>query len=278
MRIAVLSGKGGAGKTFVAVSLAAAAKQACYIDCDVEEPNGNLFFKPEEERTRRVSVMIPKFDDEKCTGCGLCTDFCRFNALALVRGRVLLFKEICHSCGGCVLLCPEDAADYTQREIGEIREGTSGSVHVLTGMLDTGESSGVPLVQELISNIPSGETEVIDCPPGSACLVMESIKTADYCVLVSEPTTFGAHDLAMAVELVRLFRKPAGVILNKCLPEKNPAKEYCLQTGVNILAEISFDRETGKLLSDAKVAVNTSPYLKAQFLDILATIKKEMRP
>ena len=195
MKIAVLSGKGGTGKTFVAVNLACSARETHYIDCDVEEPNGHLFLKPRDIREEGVCVMTPVFDEKKCTGCRVCVDFCRYNALALVQGKVLHFKEVCHSCGGCVLLCPEEAVEYATRNIGMIREGRSGDVNVMTGILDTGEVSGVPVVRALCERLPSAGVSVIDCPPGSACLVMESIKDADYCVMVSEPTAFGAHDL-----------------------------------------------------------------------------------
>ena len=190
--------------------------------------------------------MTPVFDEKKCTGCRVCVDFCRYNALALVQGKVLHFKEVCHSCGGCVLLCPEEAVEYATRNIGMIREGRSGDVNVMTGILDTGEVSGVPVVRALCERLPSTGVSVIDCPPGSACLVMESIKDADYCVMVSEPTAFGAHDLKMVIELARLFEKPLGAVLNKCLPGKNPARDLCLGMGVDILGEIPFDRENGQ--------------------------------
>lgn len=277
MKIAVLSGKGGAGKTFAAVNMACAAGEACYIDCDVEEPNGHLFFKPRDERTQRVSVMVPSFNGEKCTGCRRCVDFCRYGALALARGKVLHFKDACHSCGGCVLICPEEAADYSAREIGEIREGVSGGVRVLTGVLDAGEATGVPVIRELARRMPGDGICVIDCPPGSACPVMESIKSADYCVLVAEPTAFSVHDLAMALKLVSLFGKPAGAVLNKCIPGENPARSFCLNARLPILAEIPFDPETGHMISKGETAVLKDPYLKAVFMGLLLKIKEEMR-
>lgn len=276
MNIAILSGKGGAGKTFTAVNLARAAGKACYVDCDVEEPNGHLFLKPQNVRTERVSVMSPRFDNEKCTACKACADFCRYSAIAVVGGRVLHFKEVCHSCGGCVLLCPEDAAVYSTREIGDIREGESGGVRVLSGVLDPGEVSGVPIVRELADRISLEEFNVIDCPPGTSCLVMESIKKADFCVLVAEPTAFGAHNLAMALQLVRLFEKPAGAVLNKCLPDENPARDFCMAKGLEILCEIPYDSDTAKLISDGNIAVEKQPFLKAVFLEILSKIKREM--
>ena len=276
MKVAVLSGKGGAGKTFIAVNLSCAAGEACYVDCDVEEPNGHLFLKPRAERIERVSVMTPRFDTKRCMACKACADFCRYNAIAVVGGRVLHFKEACHSCGGCILMCPEDAASYSTREIGEIREGESGGIRVLSGVLDPGEVSGVPIIREMAGHISPEEFTVIDCPPGASCLVMESIKTADFCVLVAEPTTFSAHNLAMALKLVRLFKKPAGAILNKCLPGGNPSRDFCMANGLAILAEIPYDGDTAKLISSGEIAVREQPFLKAVFLKILSKIKKEM--
>ncbi len=278
MKIAVLSGKGGAGKTFVAVNLAYAAGETYYIDCDVEEPNGELFFKPRDTVEERVSVMTPVFDAEKCTGCKECVNFCRYNALALVRGKVMLFREVCHACGGCVLICPQEAAGYSAREIGTIRQGSSGKVRTLSGLLDTGEVSGVPIIKMLNRKTPRKGITVIDCPPGSSCLVMESIKEADYCVLVAEPTSFGVHDLKMALELTEIFNKPFGVVLNKCLPEENPARDFCLGRGIAILAEIPFDRETRRSVSSGEVVSLKNPFLKTVFMNMMAKIKKEVRP
>ena len=220
MKIAILSGKGGTGKTFISVNLAAAADKACYIDCDVEEPNGHLFFKPENLVEEEVSVIIPRIDKELCRGCRRCVDFCRFNALAFIKDSPLVFKDICHSCGGCILLCPEKAISEEKKIIGRIQTGSSENVTVNTGILNIGEASGVPVIEKLINKDKKEDFTVIDCPPGSSCVVMESIKDADYCILVAEPTVFGAHNLSMVYELVTLFGKKCGVVLNKCLEGK----------------------------------------------------------
>lgn len=231
MNIAVLSGKGGTGKTLLSVNMAAASESATYIDCDVEEPNGYLFFKPEEIVEENVSVKIPEVDKELCSGCRKCVDFCKFNALAFIKKAPIVFGDICHSCGGCSLLCPENAITEKDKVIGKIEKGKSQGIDVYTGILNTGEVSGVPIIEKLLeenrksssngevsNNIEGNERlSIIDCPPGSACIVMESIKDADFCVLVAEPTAFGSHNLEMVYELVSLFGKPFGVVLNKCL-------------------------------------------------------------
>ena len=97
MKIAVLSGKGGAGKTFTAVNLAAAAEKSVYIDCDVEEPNGHLFFKPQEIQKEEVTTKLPEFDPEKCNGCKACVELCKFHALIYIKEKPNVFPEVSHA-------------------------------------------------------------------------------------------------------------------------------------------------------------------------------------
>ncbi|WMJ83038.1 nucleotide-binding protein [Oscillospiraceae bacterium LTW-04] len=276
MRIAVLSGKGGTGKTLVSVNLACAAEKATYIDCDVEAPNGHLFLKPQNLKTQPVSVIVPQVDSSKCTACRRCVDFCRYNALALLKEKLLIFYEVCHSCQGCILLCPEKALCKMPRPIGVIESGMSGGVTALTGRLNTGEVSGVPIIKELMALMPDQGLTVIDCPPGSACSVMESIRKADFCLLVAEPTLFGAHNLKMVYELVTLFKKPFGVVLNKCLPGENPSAQFCSEKGLNILAKIPYDPELGQINADGLVATRESKAFFNLFGNLLRRIQGEV--
>lgn len=279
MRIAVLSGKGGTGKTLVSVNLAAAAKTSTYIDCDVEEPNGRLFFKPEDVQEEKISVKIPEVNNERCNGCRKCVDFCKFNALAYIKEELMVFEEICHSCDGCMMVCPEKALTEREKVIGAIQKGASDQVTVYTGILNTGEASGIPIIEKLLdeSKSESNELILIDCPPGSACIVMETIKDADYCILVAEPTIFGVHNLNMVYELVKLFNKPFGVVLNKCLDGDNPAKTFCLEKNIKILDQILFDNELGRLNSSAEIAVKENKKYTQLFSSLLETVKKEVQ-
>lgn len=291
MNIAVLSGKGGTGKTLLSVNMAAASKSATYIDCDVEEPNGYLFFKPEEIVEENVSVKIPEVDKELCSGCRKCVDFCKFNALAFIKKAPIVFGDICHSCGGCSLLCPENAITEKDKVIGKIEKGKSQGIDIYTGILNTGEVSGVPIIEKLLeenrksssngevsNNIEGNEKlSIIDCPPGSACIVMESIKDADFCVLVAEPTAFGVHNLEMVYELVSLFGKPFGVVLNKCLDGENPSEEFCKEKGIKILGRVPFEKELGELNSNAKIAARESERYNKLFKNILETVKGEVQ-
>lgn len=277
MKIAVLSGKGGTGKTFISVNLAAATPKSIYIDCDVEGPNGHLFFKPEELTNKDVLVKVPYVNPELCDGCRKCVDFCKFNALAYIREKLIIFDDICHSCGGCILLCPQGALLGKDKIIGSIEKGVSDNVTVITGILIPGEPSGVPIIKELMedSSTNSG-LSIIDCPPGSSCMVMESIQDADYCILVAEPTIFGVHNLNMVYDLVRLFKKPLGVILNKSLDEENPAEEFCMENDIKILGKIHFDTELGIINSNGLIAIKENEKYKELFLDLVNKVTKEV--
>ena len=278
MKIAVLSGKGGTGKTFTAVNLAAVAGRSLYVDCDVEEPNGHLFFKPENVAEATVSVPVPVVNTALCTGCRTCVSFCKYNALAFIGNKVKVFDDICHSCGGCALLCPAKAITEEPKAIGVIRQGRSGDVTVCTGMLNTGEASGVPVIKAALDNLASApeETVIIDCPPGSACVVMESIKDADFCLLVAEPTVFGEHNLRMVHELVTLFQKPHAVLLNKCLPDDvNPSEAFCRENGVPVLGAIPFAQDLAALNAEAKIAVRESKKYRAIFSGLLENIRQQ---
>ncbi|TFZ41675.1 ATPase [Soehngenia longivitae] len=279
MKIAVLSGKGGTGKTFVSVNLATVAKTSTYIDCDVEEPNGHLFFKPEKIQEEEITVQIPKVDNELCNGCRKCADFCNFNALAYIKNKLIVFEDVCHSCGGCSLVCPEKALTEKEKTIGKVQKGVSDEVIILTGILNIGEASGIPIIKNLLNTEKYRQDLLtfIDCPPGSACIVMESIRDADYCVLVAEPTLFGVHNLNMVYELVTLMKKPFGVVLNKCLEEENPAEKFCLEKNIKILGKIPFDSELATINSNAEIAVNKNGKYRKLFSSILDTVIEEAK-
>jgi MinD superfamily P-loop ATPase len=278
MKIAVLSGKGGTGKTLISVNLAAAAKEAVYIDCDVEEPNGYLFFKPGDIEAEKVSIKIPYADEKLCTGCRKCVEFCKYNALAYIGNKLIVFDEVCHSCGGCVLFCPAKALAERDKVIGEVQKGVSEDVTVITGILNTGEASGIPIIKKLLDGRNEGKNlTFIDCPPGSACIVMESIRKADYCILVAEPTLFGVHNFNMVYELVKLFAKPHGAVLNKCLEGENPSEIFCKEKGIKILGSIPFDKELGTLNSDALISVRESEKYRELFSGLLQTVIEEVQ-
>lgn len=276
MKIAILSGKGGTGKTLLSVNLSAVAENSNYVDCDIEEPNGHLFFKPLISTREDVNVKIPVVDHDKCTGCKECVNFCKFNALAYAK-KVLVFEDICHSCGGCMEVCPEDAISEVDRPIGKIEIGSSQDVKAFTGKLNIGEASGTPIIKALLEEIEeSDKITIIDAPPGSACVVMDTIRDVDYCVLVAEPTEFGAHNLNIVYELVTLFNKPFGVVLNKTLDGYNPSESFCISKGIKILGEIPYDKDLGDLNSNSYIVARENSLYQKKFKKILDNITKEV--
>lgn len=274
MKIACLSGKGGAGKTFAAVNLAAAAGEATYIDCDVEEPNGRLFLKPQDVTRTTVSSLLPEFDSEKCTGCKKCVQFCRFHALMYVREKPMVFSEVCHSCGGCSLVCPEGAIKEKEKPVGVLEAGQCKNMRVVTGILNTGEASGVPVIRAALQKA-QGLT-VIDCPPGSACSVMESVMDADFCLLIVEPTAFGFHNFKMVHELVTLLDKKCGVLINKQDAPYEPLEEFCKSHHVPVLARIAYDPQIAALIADGGIAAEKDARIREVFADLLLQIKEQI--
>lgn len=278
MKIAVLSGKGGTGKTLVSVNLAQVLGQAVYVDCDVEEPNGALYFKPLEINTEEINVKIPIVNHDKCTGCRSCVEFCKFNALAYINQKVKVFDAICHSCGGCTIVCPVDAIDEVDKPIGVIETGYSEQTKVITGRMNIGEETGVPIIKKLLEKVrDEDQTTIIDCPPGSSCMVMESIKDADYCLLVAEPTQFGAHNLKMVHELVQLFHKPYSCVLNKCVEGENPSELYCDENNINIIGRIPFEAQIGAINSNGGILTKTESKYKALFQKLFDQIEEDFR-
>lgn len=270
MKIACLSGKGGAGKTFVAVNLAAAAGNCTYIDCDVEEPNGRLFFKPQDVQSSIVNTLLPAFDPGKCSGCKACVKACRFHALIYIREKPMVFSEVCHSCGLCRMVCPQQAISETEKAVGIIETGYHGKVKVVTGILNTGEASGVPIIRQALEQA-EGLT-IIDCPPGSACSVMESIMEADYCLLVTEPTAFGFHNFQMVHELASLLKKPCGVVINKQTAPYGPLESFCDRQGIPVLDRIPYDGELAKSIAGNEIAAEISPEEARRFRALLGRI------
>ena len=279
MKIAVLSGKGGTGKTFVSVNVAVAAQQATYIDCDVEEPNGHLFLKPEHVTVTSVDTLLPDFDADKCLGCRQCVDFCHFNALAFIRGKPKVFGDICHSCGGCVLVCPAGAVTERPRPVGRLERGTYQRLGVVTGILNLGEASAVPVIRAALAQGQAGEGHtVIDCPPGSGCPVLESVTAADYCVLVAEPTAFGLHNLQMVVEMVRLLQKPCGIVINKMDDPYAPLEDFCRQSGLPVLCRIPYSETLARLNAAAQIAYERDESSRVLFDLLLRRIEAEVNP
>ncbi|EGW37526.1 ATP-binding protein [Desulfosporosinus sp. OT] len=255
MRLAVLSGKGGTGKTTVAVNLAlswAPYRKTTYVDYDVEEPNGFIFLRPQIRDTSTVFLPYPEIN-KACTFCGKCSEACQYHALAVVGGKVLVFPELCHGCGTCGIVCPVGAVDEVERPLGKIDEGERDGLLCLQGVLKEGESLAGPVIRglhrrEKEHSSSLEEIIVADCPPGSSCSVIHSAEGSDLAILVTEPTLFGLHDLKIAVGLMREMGLDFGVIQNKD-DQGTLIQEYCAQEGITLLGSIPFDLEIAKIYS-----------------------------
>jgi MinD superfamily P-loop ATPase len=276
MIIAIASGKGGTGKTTLAtnlaLTLARGGQEVQLLDCDVEEPNCHLFLKHSVETTEKVSLPVPQVDREKCTACGQCEQICQFSAIVCVKDAVLTFPELCHGCGGCFLVCPQEAISEVAREMGIVELGHSHGIRFVHGRLNVGEAMSPPLIRQVKKHISERGTCVIDAPPGTSCPVIESVKDSDVCILVTEPTPFGLNDLVLAVGMVRALGLPHGVVINRADIGDRKVIEYCRQEGIVVLMEIPNDRRIAEGYSRGQLILDLAPEYEERFQTVLEKI------
>ncbi|RLI91181.1 MAG: (4Fe-4S)-binding protein [Candidatus Altiarchaeales archaeon] len=273
MIIAIASGKGGTGKTTVAVNLTLSLDNVQLIDCDVEEPNSNLFLKLELEKVEDVSIQIPVIDEERCTHCGKCSELCQYNALAVLPDKVMVFKELCHGCGLCQMACPRGAITEKDRTIGII-EKAEGEIEFLRGVLNIGEAMSTPLIKRLKKKVNREKTVILDVPPGTACPVIEAISGVDYCLLVTEPTPFGLHDLRLAVELCKELNVKFGVVINRDGMGNRDTENFCNEKGIPILLKIPYDRKIAELYSKGIPFIKEMPEWRKRFGNVFRKIER----
>jgi MinD superfamily P-loop ATPase len=266
MRIAIASGKGGTGKTTVALCLAQVAGRGTrLLDCDVEAPNCHLFLRPDHVDRQIVGIPVPQVDTSRCTACGECGQFCQFNAIVSFKTEPLLFPELCHGCGGCVEVCPERAIREVRRPIGVIERGDCAGIELVQGRLNVGEPLAPPLVRAVKSCSNGSGVTLIDSPPGTSCTMIEAVRGCDYVVLVTEPTPFGLRDLKLAAAAVRMLRIQFGVVVNRVGIGDDRVQEYCRACHIPLLLEIADDRRIAEAYSRGETTVDSLPAMYSSF-------------
>ena len=290
MIVAIASGKGGTGKTTVAVSLALSLIEQVrgsndgmapplLVDCDVEEPNAALHLEYQAEEVHQVYHRIPEVDLSLCTFCGRCAEVCRYNAISVAGQRVLIFSDLCHSCGSCALNCPEAAIRETDESLGTIERGKAGELDFAQGTLQVGKALSVPVIQQLkawvIGDADGKRTIILDGPPGTSCPVVETLRGVDYALLVTEPTPFGLHDLRLAVEVSRdALGLPVGVIINRDGIGDQGVEDYCSEGGVPIIMRIPYDKRIVEACSEGIPLVDALPEYRERFQNLFDELAK----
>lgn len=281
MEIAIASGKGGTGKTTLAVGLfnllTEQKKKASLIDCDVEEPNSGIFLKAELLYSESVTVNIPEINRSKCVYCGKCAEYCEYNAIFFVKPlrQIELFSDLCHSCGACHYAC---------RNIGAISEKeykvgvrsvykTKNDNTFIEGKMDIGRHMAVPVIKDVLKkNKRPEQLTIIDAPPGTSCPVIETIKDVDYIIIVAEPTPFGANDLKLMIETVEQIKKPYGIIINKSGLGNQDAYDVITSKKAELLMEIPFKREYAKKYAEGESFIEKDSTLKSHANKMLKRI------
>ena len=275
MIISIASGKGGTGKTTVSTNLALSIDQKVQLlDCDVEEPNSHLFINPVIEKKEQVLAPVPQIDLEKCTFCKKCMDICRYGAIAVLKKDVLTFENLCHSCGGCFEVCPENAVIEKNRSLGDIEHGSARGISFIHGRMDIGQVMAPPIIKKVRSYTDPDLVTIIDAPPGTSCPVIAAMNKADFILLVTEPTPFGLHDLKLAVETVRILDIPHGLVINRAGLGNDDVKTYAQKEGLPILMEIPFDKKIAQIYSNGHMVVDELPEYKEKFCDLFEKIKQ----
>ena len=278
MIVAVASGKGGTGKTTLAVNLASVIGAGVQLaDCDVEEPNAHLFLAAATVCMQTITLPVPAIATDRCDGCGACARFCAYHAIVSFGTEPLVFSELCHGCGGCALVCPREAIGEQARPIGVVQTGRAGPVTLIQGRLDVGVATAPPLIRAVKARLDPARPVIIDAPPGTSCPVVAALRGVDQVVLVTEPTPFGLHDLELAVAMVRSLGLGSGVVINRAGCGDDRVRAYCEAEGLPLLAEIPDDRRIAEAYARGALIVDALPEYRPLFVDLAERILSPQR-
>jgi MinD superfamily P-loop ATPase len=279
MIISVASGKGGTGKTLIATSLALSLKKnhrVQLLDCDVEEPDDQIFMNPVIMHQETVSIPVPEIDKEKCDYCGKCAAICAYKAIAVWGKQVMTFTQLCHGCGACSYICPRRAILEQPRAIGIVESGHADGVNFVQGKLNVGEAMAPPAIRKVRSFAHDGEITIIDSPPGTSCTVITAVKDSDFCLLVTEPTPFGLNDLTLAVETIKELRVPCGVVINRTTNGERKVEQFCREEEIPVLLTIPLDSEIARLYSRGITLVKGMPQWEKSFVELYEKISRRL--
>ena len=278
MIITIASGKGGTGKTTVATNLAVSmADKVQLLDCDVEEPNVHIFLQTKPVSKEIVSTMVPDVDLALCTYCGECEKICQFSAITLIGKSIMTFPEMCHSCKGCIMVCPEGAIRESARELGEIIKEDAAGIELVYGRLRVGEAMSPPLIEKVKDQINKDMITIIDAPPGTSCPVIAAIKDSDFVLLVTEPTPFGLNDLILAVEAVRTMNLSFGIVINRCDSGNDEVLKYAKKENIQIMMEIPDRRDIAENYSKGIPMVKAMPEMTNLFNTLYLKIQNRIQ-
>jgi len=273
LHIAIASGKGGTGKTTIAVNLARALDRPVrLIDADVEEPNAHLFLKPEIRARAEVSLLVPRVNADLCTRSGDCARACRYHAIVTFGTLPLVFPELCHGCGACAWACRAGAIEEVPHVIGTVYSGTAGLIELVWGTLDIGQPMAVPVIRAVKRFADRSRLTLLDCPPGTSCPMVTAVRGSDFVVLVTEPTPFGLHDLGLAAETLQRLDLPCGVVINRSGSADRLIERFCAERGLPILMRVADDRRIAEAYSRGILAIEAVEGLVPRFRDLYDAI------